>query len=408
MPKPKTRRKERPARQASPPRRPFRSQRQSSYSPPPAHTEIFRFEGRRDRDNYRPQRSPPREPRRMNENDSYRPGRRTIPWEPKRRPDPRDFSFRSDYPAPQFPSQTSSTQRRHNQDGPRNGYRPRRGGRSGYRNQLGTHNRPILRALGDREKTPDLLIGMADGDSRFRDLAELSESMEESSASDSHEDGPRKRQKVESSVPYFVTAKWSNPDPYTVLPPEDEEPRARKTDVVQLIRKAKIAASEANDAQKNDISGNVDFVALDSDSDLDEDDADSGEVEEDDSLQSSSPRDFVKTHTFTSRIESSTGLTMSYRVQGHTQGNGASTSVSNQSDMKATTLALPQKPVFHEMTSTKISITDSVKQNPRKRKLDVDGYQLGDITSEWAAMSKSTSTPWATIDHSATKEMGFW
>jgi non-canonical poly(A) RNA polymerase PAPD5/7 len=410
MPKPKSRRKERPARQPPPPNRGFRSQRQQSYSPPPAHTEMFRFEGRRERDNYRPQRSPPREPRRMNDNDSYRPmARHNLPWEDDRRPersDPREFSFRSKYPAPQFPSQPSSNQRYDQQDR-QEGYAQRRS-RQRPRFQRGTHNRPILRALGDREKTPDLLEGMVDGDSRFRDLDEISESMDESSASDSNEDDPRKRQKIDPVVPYVVTTKWSNPDPYTVLPPTDEEPRAKKTDVVQLIRKAKLAASETNGAQKNDISGNVDFVALDSDSALDENDTESGEVEENDFLPLSQSENVVENRAVTSGITPSNTLTKSHHMQNHTNGNGISTTVSNQTDMKASTIGLPPKPVFDGMTSTKTSISESVIENPRKRKLDKAGNRLGDIVPEWAAISKAKVTPWIDVDHSETKQMGFW
>ena len=58
-----------------------------------------------------------------------------------------------------------------------------------------------------------------------------------------------------SSVP-----KWSNPDPYTVLPPVDEPQRKRK-DVVKLIRKARIAA-EMEDALQNEVSANNDFISF--------------------------------------------------------------------------------------------------------------------------------------------------
>ena len=58
-----------------------------------------------------------------------------------------------------------------------------------------------------------------------------------------------------SSVP-----KWSNPDPYTVLPPVDESQRKRK-DVVKLIRKARVAA-EKGDALQNEVSANNDFISF--------------------------------------------------------------------------------------------------------------------------------------------------
>jgi hypothetical protein len=95
-------------------------------------------------------------------------------------------------------------------------------------------------------------------------------------------------------------------------------------------------------------------------------------------------------------------------MQNHTNGNGISTTVSNQTDMKASTIGLPPKPVFDGMTSTKISISEPVIENPRKRKLDKAGNRPGDIIPEWAAISKAKATPWVDVDHSETKQMGFW
>lgn len=54
---------------------------------------------------------------------------------------------------------------------------------------------------------------------------------------------------------------WSNPDPYTVLPPTDMS-MAPKKDIVQTIRKAKVeAANKASTA--NAIKENVDFISFD-------------------------------------------------------------------------------------------------------------------------------------------------
>ena len=64
-----------------------------------------------------------------------------------------------------------------------------------------------------------------------------------------------KEAKQESSVP-----KWSNPDPYTVLPPVDESQRKRK-DVVKIIRKARIAA-EKEETTENQVAANDDFISF--------------------------------------------------------------------------------------------------------------------------------------------------
>lgn len=61
--------------------------------------------------------------------------------------------------------------------------------------------------------------------------------------------------KQDASVP-----KWSNPDPYTVLPPVDEAQRKRK-DVVKIIRKARIAA-ERETTTENQVAANDDFISF--------------------------------------------------------------------------------------------------------------------------------------------------
>lgn len=64
-----------------------------------------------------------------------------------------------------------------------------------------------------------------------------------------------KAAKEAASVP-----KWSNPDPYTVLPPVDETQRKRK-DVVKIIRKARITA-EKEAATENQVVANDDFISF--------------------------------------------------------------------------------------------------------------------------------------------------
>ena len=59
--------------------------------------------------------------------------------------------------------------------------------------------------------------------------------------------------------------KWSNPDPYTVLPPVDEASRKRK-DVVKLIRKARKDAEETA-AEHNQVTANDDFISFGVDDD---------------------------------------------------------------------------------------------------------------------------------------------
>ena len=92
---------------------------------------------------------------------------------------------------------------------------------------------------------------------------------------------PAKRQAIEkvpgegsSTAP--AAPKWSNPDPYTVLPPVDEEAR-KKRDVVKMIRKARIAIEEETQT-KTEVSANNDFISFGGDEEEEEDDSSSGGV----------------------------------------------------------------------------------------------------------------------------------
>ena len=111
---------------------------------------------------------------------------------------------------------------------------------------------------------------------RFLPAEDVSDSDEESmdqSESDAdnveqNDDGslepPKKRRNVglrkrhgtdEGNLP-----KWSNPDPYTVLPPVEEEARKRK-DVVKLIRKSDLHTA-AKASQHNQVAANDDFISF--------------------------------------------------------------------------------------------------------------------------------------------------
>ena len=84
---------------------------------------------------------------------------------------------------------------------------------------------------------------------------------------------PVKKSKTanEDSAAVATPPKWCNPDPYTALPPAVEN-AGKRTDVLKLIRKAKIT----NDREKADeIADSKDFISFD---DLDGDDASNDSV----------------------------------------------------------------------------------------------------------------------------------
>jgi non-canonical poly(A) RNA polymerase PAPD5/7 len=136
-----------------------------------------------------------------------------------------------------------------------------------------TSERPLLTSK--RETTPELLLGQSESETkaplRFAALDQLTDSDEaEMDVSSEDEDGsrpPRKKRAVETDTAKERPApKWSNPDPYTVLPPLDET-QTKRPDVVKLIRKARVAATSAV-TQTDAVTTNEDFISFDMD-DLD-------------------------------------------------------------------------------------------------------------------------------------------
>jgi non-canonical poly(A) RNA polymerase PAPD5/7 len=107
---------------------------------------------------------------------------------------------------------------------------------------------------------------------KFTSWEDLSDSEEAEMDLSTDEDGadetsrPRKKRAVgldgvESPAPAPPAPKWSNPDPYTALPPPDES-REKRVDVVKLIRKAKIAANASKPDETNEVTENQDFISF--------------------------------------------------------------------------------------------------------------------------------------------------
>ncbi|KAJ5178110.1 uncharacterized protein N7500_000809 [Penicillium coprophilum] len=130
-----------------------------------------------------------------------------------------------------------------------------------------TSDRPLLSSK--RESTPERLQGENETKPalRFAELSTLSDSEEAEMdmSDDSDTERPRKRRAVGSDGPQEAAPappvpKWSNPDPYTALPPPAETTNKR-VDVVKLIRKARLdiaAKTDETDAVKQ----NSDFISL--------------------------------------------------------------------------------------------------------------------------------------------------
>lgn len=213
--------------------------------------------------------------------DTYRPGIQQSGSAPSRS----EFTFTSSTPGPQFPAAqpVERTSRRNNgrngasgttiprapirggNAAPSNFRGGRRNARGGFRSQA-AHERALLRT---RDDGTELFMGISQETSKFRDLADLSDDEETdmdvgTDDTDGDDDAPNKtkitRTQSTNRADGDSVPKWSNPDPYTVLPPP-EETTGKRIDFVKLIRKAKNSVAEQSDAT-NAVAANHDFISF--------------------------------------------------------------------------------------------------------------------------------------------------
>lgn len=206
--------------------------------------------------------------------------------------------------------------------------------------------------------------------------------------------------------------KWSNPDPYTVLPPTDE-PQRKKKDVVKLLRKARKAVSRS-DKPVNAVAANDDFISLDFDEAADS--AQAGQVEDDLSddtrrIQSkapSGPRSLIR------------------RDQLANEGNDGQPG-STKPAVTARSLGpppglLPARPTTGPVIDTwpPSNVNDALGNRKRTHDDEIKGSRPqvtakgglkainGDVLREWRVLKGVAVNPWADIDHSQTSSVGFW
>ncbi|KAJ4349786.1 uncharacterized protein N0V89_008404 [Didymosphaeria variabile] len=226
--------------------------------------------------------------------DSYRPGQQQIASAPSRH----DFTFTSDTQGPRFspapPERPARRNRGRGRGGPSgmNGTRPatrsgdaaqsqyrggRRNNRGGFRPQA-AHERALLQT---RDDATERFLGVDAKSNKFRNLEDLSDDEEadmdvgtdDTDKSDGEVDAsPNKtkaiRTQSSSRADGDSVPKWSNPDPYTVLPPP-EETTGKRIDFVKLIRKAKNEVAEQENGA-NAVAANDDFISFGDENDDDD------------------------------------------------------------------------------------------------------------------------------------------
>jgi non-canonical poly(A) RNA polymerase PAPD5/7 len=219
----------------------------------------------------------------------------------------------------------------------------------------------------------------------YRALDELSDSDEaamdisgdeaEAAEEPSHK---RARVAVEQSASDNNAPKWSNPDPYTALPPETAS-QAKKKDVVQMIRKARVQAKEVRTSLPSE---SADFISFD----LDESD------ESDDSDRLDQGRHPAPTAT------PSDG---SARLDLNLPSKPAALKPA-----KAPVL-LPDR-ASSALGSRKRTHDDEIKMPHARFKKVTKAPAGGGLSTEWVPDPDLVSTPWMCLDHSGSANMAVW
>lgn len=339
----------------------------------------YNFRGAAQPDNYRAQ------------TDSYRPQEQHPP----------EFSFRAhgpSAPAPHFPpaapgqysqQATQRRDRRGNDRGNRAGLRGRgRGGRS-----RAAHARDLI-SKSNRAATPEQMEGMNDqGKPLYVDHVSSSSEDEDaaSTGGDNDEQPSKKRFKTGSSVTEAAAApKWSNPDPYTVLPPTDMS-MAPKKDIVQTIRKAKV--EPANKAYRtNAIRENVDFISFD-DFDNDATDEPSADLSEDGEIEDGLEVNLGRDVTPRFDREPSVGAPPPPPQEVLMPDPWEATALSND-------YLRPQQHTVQQSGQK-----GTIISNKRKRGPEPPSSTAGSIVQEWVS-DGSNPTPWLRDDATFTSHVG--
>lgn len=210
------------------------------------------------------------------------------------RPPESDFTFRSDKPSGVGDSYNNyrpsdSNGSRNSRRGPARGNldRPPRFGNDNFRGRYGGPNQPrrvwkpfkpaeraILQSTVNDKPAED--FADAENGVVYRAIDQLSDSDEadmdmSDSENESAEPTAKRARTTNQEATGDSVPKWSNPDPYTALPPTEESDKKKK-DMVQLIRKARVQAAPG--PRTSLPADDEDFIRCDTDSEGDEENND--------------------------------------------------------------------------------------------------------------------------------------
>ncbi|KAI8626010.1 hypothetical protein F5Y19DRAFT_237576 [Xylariaceae sp. FL1651] len=293
--------------------------------------------------------------------------------------------------------------------------RPRGGQRANQQRHTGPYQRPravdrLLLSKRYDDKT-ELMLGDTAVRASYRDVGELSDSDEiDMDISDNGEpnlataEPPTKRARtdVSTSATAQDPPKWSNPDPYTALPPPET---TRKKDVVQLIRKARVEAEAPKPTAPDEA---ADFISCD--------------FSDDESInQAQNGQQRKLRHNANDRVTNApTGPRAASSILPPKPPISSYNHTPQHTEKAQTTQYQPPKPTKQSSKkSAPVDLTASSSLGNRKRTID-DEIKLphaplkkvnrmasgGGVVPNWRPEPGEDPCPWAIIDHSTTPNMG--
>jgi non-canonical poly(A) RNA polymerase PAPD5/7 len=249
-------------------------------------------------------------------------------------------------------------------------FRRRGGGRGGPgfapRKRLAA-DRPML-SLAQTSNSDEITLGVDDTRSKYRAVVDLTDEPE-SDGSGGGEDGhANKRIRTEAAAPPVDnTPKWSNPDPYSVLPPMETGSR-KTTTIIDLIQKARIE----NDEKKAVTTVVEDFISFD---------------DEDDGKRSARNR--------RGRSPSSSPEPSQHRNRSRSRDRRDAAMAERETD---------------PLGSRKRTFDDNLKPPSyiKAKGKALREAALGEVISEWAAVPEEDDCPWNQRDCTGNPQLNHW
>ncbi|KAI0394211.1 hypothetical protein F5Y17DRAFT_266892 [Xylariaceae sp. FL0594] len=315
---------------------------------------------------------------------------------------------------------------RRTRGGPYHGQHHRRDAQHQRRGPPKPSDRVLLSKKFDEES--ELMLGDKSHRASYRNVDDLSDSDEmemdisdggDGDANSAEPAAKRARTNVSSAKAAQEAPKWSNPDPYTALPPP--EATGRKKDVVHLIRKARVEA----EAQKPALSTEAaEFISCD----ISDDEAPDKVSHESAEVGGDTPA-HVPTGNDRAQVPSSINAPITSGshplppkppVSAFSQLSRSTEHLPQSSGTQHNQLAqLPNPPTRSGQKRALVDLTPSTALGNRKRTIDDEikpphaplkkvnrMASRGRIVPVWESKPGEDSCPWALVDHSDTPNAG--